>query len=224
MSESLLVLTSLRTLKNYDGALYHLIKSKIVNESVSGIGESNYRDELRDRQNNYHESDLEVNVAAVILEVSCFDHVNERREDRVGRVLDSLQQRPQPVDHDFALCVEEHERVANSSTRSRQPRPCHAHADARRALRALQARGLDHRPDPLHVLEYFLPNISMSYLQRGPILSSAPLSTTMRQPYATNTLNFINCYNNSAPTAQISSNKVLGYFCDNINVKCNVNK
>lgn len=102
-------------------------------ESVSGIGESHCRVELRQRQTTT-KSDLEVNVAAVILEVSCFDHVNERCEDRSARVLDALQQWPQPVDDDLALRVEEHEHVASRDPRASQPRPRHAHADARRAL------------------------------------------------------------------------------------------
>lgn len=116
------------------------------------VGEWYQRERLQSRTtaeaDNYNESDLEVNVAAVILEVSCFDHVNEGREDRVGRVLDAMQQRPQPVDDDLALRVEEHEHVAERDARARQPRPRHAHAGARRALSALQAKGPDRTADP----------------------------------------------------------------------------
>lgn len=123
----------LRTLKYWDFYKFFvlLIKAKTVR-----VGEWYRRVRLQHRTtaDNYNESDLEVNVAAVILEVFRFDHVNKGREDRVRCVLDALQQRPQPVDDDLALRVEEHEHVASRGARARQPRPRHAHADVRRPL------------------------------------------------------------------------------------------
>lgn len=86
----------------------------------------------RQAQTTLHLKDARV-VDAVV-EIAGLDDVDNRFGDGMRRILDALQQRPQPVPVAFAVCVQEHQHVTIRVPRPCQSRSCQAHAILRYVL------------------------------------------------------------------------------------------